>query len=263
MSLKLDDFISLKKSPLSFLIGFVNQMVLVPLLAWGLTILLDMDPLWSVGIILIALCPGGPTTNLITYLSKGNIALSVSLTAVNSILSIFTVPLIFALVLQSYLSETMDIYLPVSETIIKIGLVTLLPISLGMLYNNKSPISAAKLEKQVKRIAGILFVIIVLGIFFKSFHIIMESAKDLGVASLLLNIGGMCLALLLSKLFNRSEKDAIAIVLESGIQNGTLAIFIASVILQKEEIALVAGIYSVFMFITAGLVVFYTNRFIH
>ncbi len=259
LTLSFREFKSVIQRPTAFAIGFINQMILVPLLAFGISITLKLSPDLAVGMMLIAACPGGASTNLITFLSRGNVALSISLTTIDGFLAVISIPLILNFSITYFYGSSSDISVPLMETIGKIVLMIILPVTIGVLVKNRFPVKAAHLAKWSKPVSGILFFLILLSIFIGAFDMIMDSAYDLGMSSILLNLGGMAAGFILATLFRLQVKDKIAIMIESSIQNGGLAIVIASSILMKPELSLVAGIYSVFMFAAAGIIVAISN----
>ncbi len=255
LTLSFGEFRSVIQQPTAFAIGFVNQMILVPLLAFAISLGLHLSPDLAVGMMLIAACPGGASTNLITFLSRGNVALSISLTTIDGFLAVITIPLILNFSISYFYGGSSDISVPLMETIGKIILMIILPVTIGVLVKKKFPKRSAQLARWSKPVSGILFFLILLSIFIGAFDMIMASAYDLGISSLLLNIGGMAAGFILASIFGLNTRDKIAIMIESSIQNGGLAIVIASSILMKPELSLVAGIYSVFMFAATGIII--------
>lgn len=260
ITLRIQDFRQVVQIPKAFIIGSFNQMVLVPILALSICFILNLDPILSLGLMLIAACPGGPATNLITFLANGNIALSISLTSVDALLTAFTLPLILSVSIQYFLKDTGDINLPILQTIGKIYLMTVIPVSLGMLLKYKKPAIALIIRKYIKPLSASMYLLILLSILISSFDLIIDSFKDLGVASIMLNIGGMLSGWLLATIFGLNVKDRIAIIIESSIQNGSLAIVIASSILLMPKLALIAGVYSLIMFASSGIVILLANK---
>lgn len=260
MTLKVDDFRQVVSMPRAFLIGSINQMILVPIIAFSICILLDLEPILSLGLMLISACPGGPATNLITFLANGNVALSISLTSVDALITAVTLPLILSFSFNYFLSDSTELQLPMLETVFKIYIMTVVPASLGMLFKSNKEALAVQLEKYIKPLSAALYLIILISILISSFHLIMDSFKDLGVASLMLNIGGMLIGYILSTLFGLNAKDKVAIIIESSIQNGSLAIVIATSVLMMPRLAIIAGVYSIIMFASSGLVILFMYR---
>ncbi len=254
LGLVLDDFKRILVEPKAVTLGLIAQLVLLPLVGFMLAGLFPLSPELAVGVLILAACPGGPTSNLMTYLANGNVALSISLTAISSLVTVFTIPLVVNLAMQTFMGAATTLQLPILNTILQIAVITLIPVSLGMLLHAKMPKFAARVEKSVKWLSLFFLGLIIAGLLVK------ERAN---VGSFLLQVGGVTSTLLivtmalgyaiaiLSKLDRRS---ATAITVEVGIQNGTLAIAIASAptFLNTPSMAIPAAIYSLLMFVGSG-----------
>lgn len=263
LSLRISDFGQVTKFPKAILIGTFNQLVLLPIAAFCIIKLLGVTGLLAAGIMLISSCPGGPATNLISFVSRGNVALSVSLTAVNGVLGVITIPLITSFGLYYFLGNEMRINLPLWDTVFRVIMLTILPIGIGMCIHYSGIKLPRNTEKYIKLGAGISLFAILIGILISQFDLIYNSIYQLGPASLILNLFTMLSGWYIAKWFSLPKADRITISVESGIQNGGLAIVIASSIIGIEELSLVAGIYSVFMFITGGIFMYhfgYSNK---
>jgi BASS family bile acid:Na+ symporter len=213
-----------------------------------------------VGLIVLAVCPGGPSSNLVTYLAKGDVALSVTLTAVSSIITVFTIPLFTNLALQYFLGKSAAIALPIGSTMLQIFLITLLPTAIGMAIRHQFPDTARRLEKQMSRFAvGLLALIIVL-------LLVREGSKlpgflvQVGIGVVLLNLLAMLAGFLAGKLFRLSLAQQICIAIEVGIQNGTLAITITAGLLNNPDMAVPAAVYSLLMYVTGFGAILYGRQ---
>lgn len=255
------DFTRIFKYPKAILIGLVNQMVFLPLIGLSLAIAFNLDATMAVGIMIIASCPGGPTSNLITQVSKGNIALSVTLTAVASFICILTIPFILTHAL-SYFGTGADVLieLPVLDTILQIMGITVIPISIGMLIRKRKPAFALRMEKPMRTASTVIFVLIFIAVITANLSKLGDAMKAVGLVTLLLNLGTMGLGFLSAHLFRLKFKDSIAITIECGIQNGTLAFVIATSILNNIELALPTGAYSIWMFVTGGILMWQLSK---
>lgn len=258
MTLIPDDFRRIFKFPKAILIGLTSQLILLPFVGFSLAIIFDLDPIMAVGLMILASCPGGPTSNLITQVCKGNIALSVTLTALASFISILITPFILSYSL-AYFGSGMgaSIKLPIVDTILQIMVITVIPILLGMLIRGYKPNFAISLEKTMRIASTILFILVFLAIVIASKDKIVEGMKAVGVVTLLLNIITMSLGYFSAKLFKLDLKSSISITIESGIQNGTLALVIAASILNNPEMGIPIGAYSIWMFVTGGILMWY------
>ncbi len=260
LSLTLQDFQLIFKKPKPIIVGLINQLLFLPLIGLGLTTIFSVSNEIAVGIMILAACPGGPTSNLITHLAKGDTALSVSLTAISSIISIITIPFVVNFGLEFHLSEGQVIQLDVIKTIAQIFVIVLIPVSIGMFINAKSPGFAAKMDKPVRVASSIVLGLVIVGIILKEKAHMTSYFEQAGVISLCLNVASMSVGYLSAKLFSISKKQAISISIETGIQNGTMAIMIATTLLGNTAFAVAPAIYSILMFFTGGAIIFLGNK---
>ncbi len=258
LSLTVDDFKQSFTLPKTLIIGLCCQMIWLPLIAFALAYMSNLPPEIKVGILLIAACPGGATSNLITYLLKGDVALSISLTSINSLLILFSIPGITYLALNAFMNKETLIALPFTPTILKILLMILLPTFCGVLVRMKIPGLAKKMEKYLKYVTTFLLAIVFAFTIFannentgNSFDHYLISAPFV----LALNVMGMFSGYLISRLSGFSKQHQITLVIEVGIQNSALAITIASsqVFLGNAKMAIPAVIYGMFTFFNAFL----------
>lgn len=248
------DFTRILKYPKAILIGLTNQLIFLPIIGFSLAITFGLSPIMAVGLMILATCPGGPTSNLITQVCKGNIALSVTLTAIASVVSIITIPFILSYALEYFGSGTnVTIKLPILDTILQIMGITVIPISIGMGIRRFRINFARRMEKPMRIASTVLFIIVFIAILAANFNILGEAMKEVGLVTLLLNVLTMGLGYLTARLFKLNLKSAISITVESGIQNGTLALVIATSILNNVEMGIPTGAYAIWMFITGGI----------
>jgi len=261
MTLILDDFKRIFKFPKAIFIGLTNQLILLPIVGFLLAILFDLDPIMAVGLMILASCPGGPTSNLITQVCKGNIALSVTLTAFASFISILLIPFILSFVLQYFDTNTVaTIKLPIVDTILQIMVITVIPITVGMLIRNYKASFADSMEKPMKIASTVIFILVFIAVLVANKSLLVDGMKEAGLVTLLLNIITMALGYFTAKLFKLDIKSRISIMIESGIQNGTLAFVIAASILNDVEMGIPIGVYAIWMFITGGFLMWYFGR---
>jgi BASS family bile acid:Na+ symporter len=253
MTLILADFTRIIKYPKAILIGLTNQLIFLPVIGFLLAIAFNLNPVMAVGLMILASCPGGATSNLITQVCKGNIALSVTLTAVASVMSILLIPFILSYALEYFGSNTnVIIKLPIIDTIIQIMGITVIPISLGMLIRKQKSNFAIRMEKPMRTASIIIFILVFIAVLAANSEKLLDGMKEAGLVTLILNITTMGLGYLTSRLFKLNLKNTISITIESGIQNGTLALVIATSILNNVEMGIPIGIYAIWMFITGG-----------
>ena len=255
LSLVKDDFIRLFQHPKAVIVGLVNQIVLLPVIAYVLIYLLNVETDIAIGIMILAACPGGPTSNLITYLAKGDIGLSISLTTVNSLITIFTIPFVIDFALNQFLEADEMVQINKLQTVIQIFVIVIIPVSLGMALKNAKPIFADKMNKPVKIASGAVLFLVIIGLVIKKKEELIPYLKQAGLTALVLNIATMLVGLATAKIAKLSLAQSRTISIESGIQNGTMAIAIASGILMNDNYAIAPAVYSLIMFFTGGIVI--------
>ena len=253
LSLVTDDFVRLFAYPKAVLVGLCNQLLFLPLIGFAIIVLFDLNPTMAIGVMILSLCPGGPTSNLISQVSRGNIGLSVTLTALASLITVFTIPILLSKAIAYFTGDTdVVIQLPILETMLQILVITVIPISIGMMIRKRREAFALSMEKPMRTASTVLFVIIFLIIIIANKDNLTQAMKEVGLPTLLLNLSTMGLGFVSAKLFGITGKSQISITIESGIQNGTLAFVIATTMLNNFEMGLPTGAYSIWMFITGG-----------
>jgi BASS family bile acid:Na+ symporter len=262
LSLTIGDFKRVIVAPKAIIIGLIAQMVLLPIIGFLLIQLFGLTGALAVGLMILAACPGGPTSNLISHLAKADLAISITLTAISSILCVFTIPLIVNFSIN-YFGEAGSVQLPIMETVLQIVVVTIIPVSIGMLIRGKATDFALKADKPVKILSAIFFTIILLLAIGKEWQTLVSNFTSLGPVIIVLNLLTMVVGLFLASAFKLPIKQRVAIAIETGIQNGTLGIMIAVTILGSSQMALPIAGYGILMFISAIFVIIVGNRVIH
>lgn len=260
LSLRPLDFKLVVIKPKAVVLGLIAQMILLPVLAYLIVIGFGMSGALAVGVMILALCPGGTTSNLYTYLARGDIALSVTLTSVVSLIAPFTVPLLIVFFMELLMGQEEYIKLPVLQTIAQLVVITIIPISLGMLIRRYKPELSLKLEKPVKLFSIIVLFVIIAAIVFKNRAHIGDYVAQAGLVTLILNVACMSMGYGIAKLAQLNEAQSKAIGIEVGFQNGTLAILIALTLLENDQMAIAATTYSLIMFMTGGLFAWVLHR---
>lgn len=260
LSLQLEDFKRITKHPQAVSIGAVTQLILLPIIGFAVAKIVPMQPEMAVGLIILSLCPGGPSSNMVTYLANGDVALSVTLTVLSSIITILTIPLFANLALQHFLGQTAAIALPIGSTMLQIFLITIVPIGLGMYIKSIFPTTALRLEKVANRLAIAFLALIILLILIREWNRLPDFIVQVGLGVVILNILAMLTGLFVSKLFKLNIPQQICIAIEVGIQNGTLAIAITAGLIKNENMAIPAAIYSLFMYITGFVAIYYGRK---
>jgi len=193
-------------------------------------------------------------------LAKGDIALSVTLTALSSLITIITIPFIVNFALIRFLDEGQMIKLDVVETIIQIFVIVVLPVSIGMLVRKFKEAFALRMAKPVRVASGIVITLVIFGILIKERHNLISYFQQAGLVALSLNAATMLVGFYSAKIFNIKNRQAISISIESGIQNGTLAISIAVILLGSTAFSIAPAIYSLLMFFTGGIAIYVGNK---
>ncbi|MCM8531741.1 MAG: bile acid:sodium symporter family protein, partial [Lentisphaeraceae bacterium] len=260
MSLTVNDFKRILKEPRAVFIGFLNQIILLPLVAYILIKVLNVDAVIAVGIMILSACPGGPTSNLLTLIAKGDTALSVSLTAVNSLVTIITIPFIVNFAVFEFMTEASRIDAPIGKIAGSLIVVVALPLMIGMMLKKFKGTFANKMEKPVRIASSIVLLVVIAGLVVKEKDNIGEYFKNAWLIALALNVATMVVGFITAKLTRLSFKQALCICIESGNQNGTLAIHIAVVSLGRPDFAIAAVVYSLVMFITPLLPIYIGNK---
>lgn len=252
LALKPADFKLIAERPKPVLIGLFGQIVLLPLIAWGICSLtpytVHCTPLFIIGIMLVACSPGGSSSNVFSMLAKGDVALSVTLTACSSIITLFTLPLIMAWVTSS-VGEAVDIHLPIGKLLIQNIVLMVVPISIGFIINLFKPVAAEKIHNVLKRIAMPALVLLVTIFFFQHKQTIVEEFGSLGLTMSILILATTSCGALMAWLFRLTTKERRTLVIEIGMQNAAQAITIACspLIFNNEIIAIPAIIYALMM----------------
>ncbi|MEM7386818.1 MAG: bile acid:sodium symporter [Verrucomicrobiota bacterium] len=264
LGLRREDFSRVLKFPKAFGLGLLNQLLLLPLLAFGLATAFGLDPVFAVGMMVLAFCPGGVTSNVLSKLAGGSVPLSISLTAVTSLLSVVTVPILVALAVRHFMGDTAP-----AVNVTKLGLtmflLTVVPVGIGMLLTAFAPGLTARIAPGVSRAAIVLFVLIVVAALAKNWAVFIGNLATLAPVLILLKVALLFVGLLTSRFLKLSESDASTIALESGIQNGTLAITVGALIAATPEEVLPpttvpAVVYSITMYLVSIPFVFWRKR---
>jgi len=238
--------------PKAFFMGLFSQMILLPVVAFVIAWAFKMDPVLSVGLMILACCPGGVTSNILTYYAKGDTALSISMTAIISIISVFTIPFIANWSMAYFMESNTYTALPVGKTIMGVFVVTTLPILIGMWVKSKFPTWTNKMMKLVTNMAAVLFFVVLAGAILKEKANIIPYFVQAGWACVALCGTMMIIAYKIPRMMNLGYKESVAISMECGLQNGTLAIFVTMTILGNSMMMIPGAIYSLIMFPIVG-----------
>ena len=221
LSLVAEDFKRIFLEPKSILIGLTNQLILLPVIAFGLASMFPLQPEIAVGVMILAACPGGATSNLIAHLAGADTALSVTLTAFSSFITILTIPFIVNFSLEQFLEEGNMIQLDVVQTFLQILMIIIIPVTIGMLIRKYKENFALKMAKPVRIASALILILVIVGIIIKEKDTLAESFQQAGLVVITLNLVVMFVGYYSAKMFSISNKRALSIAIESGIQNGT------------------------------------------
>ena len=261
LGLKLEDFTRVLKTPKDFIVGFISQLIILPIVAYLLIIILKTPPEISIGVMIIAAAPGGVTSNVMTKFADGDVALSISLTAIISLLSIITVPFII------FTSADLFGINNISENISMIGiafkmfLVVTVPVILGMIIRKFAENFVASKVEIFNKLNIVLFAVFFFAAFYEERENLINLLKQAGLIALILNVTMMIIAYYLAKIFASGVKQLKCIALECGLQNGTLALFVSTQIFGSDILyAIPTGAYALIMYITGFSFVFLLRR---
>ena len=260
LSLRVEDFKRILIYPKAVGIGLLNQLVLLPIIAFGIAKAFSLPPELAVGLMILAVCPGGATSNLITHLAKGDSALSITLTACSSVITVFTIPFLVNFSISYFIPGGEAKQLEVVGTVVSVLFITLIPVALGMITLVKAPRLAEKWDQPFRKISIVFFVVIVGAAILKERENLVQYFIEAGPAALALNLSTLALSFAMAKWTGLPFRQGLTIAIESGIQNGTLGITIAATLLVNSVMSIPSAIYSLLMFGTAALVILWGNK---
>ncbi|HCR87427.1 MULTISPECIES: bile acid:sodium symporter family protein [Psychrobacter] len=255
LTLVTNDFKRVLRYPKAVGIGLTNQLILLPIIGFALANIMPLRPEYAVGVMLLVLCPGGTTSNLFTYLAKGDVALSVTMTAIASVITVFTIPIVLSFSLIYFMGSGSAFELPVLKTVLTLVLLTIVPISIGMLIKRYAPAVADRSQVYVSRFGVLFLTFLVLFLGYVQRDIIVDAFIATGPVSIILNLSTMALGYYSSKWFGLNLAQRTSVTLEVGLQNSTLSIFMALTLLSNYDMSMMPAIYTLVMFLTAGILV--------
>ncbi len=258
LSLTLADFRRIFLYPKAMLIGLLCQMALLPVICYFIAKAFQLPPEMAVGLMLLAAAPGGPSANLYSHMAKGDVALNVSLTAFNSLFSVISIAFWVNFAMVQFLA--VDTYVPMQfGKVLEVCYIVILPVGVGMLIRSRYPSFSSRLEKPFKRASAIFLATIILLAGWKERAHLWQDAEIVGLAALLFNVACLGLGYFIPRMFRLSKKQAIAIGMEIGIHNGSLAIYLALNVIGNPAMTIPAVVYSIIMFLTAALFGYLVN----
>ena len=252
LSLSIDDFKRVVLYPKAIIIGLFCQMILLPIICFGIALAFNLPAELAVGLMLLAASPGGATANLYSHLSKGDVALNISLTAVNSLLTLFTLPFIVNFSIEFFMDSGLVIPMQFKK-VIEVFAIVLVPVSIGMIVKSKFPRLTSSLDKPVKIMSALFLILIIVATIVKEKEQIGNYFQQVGLAALSFNVLSMIAGYYIPQAFKIERKQAISISMEIGIHNGTLAIYIALSVIGNSVMSIPPAVYSLIMFFTAAI----------
>jgi bile acid:Na+ symporter, BASS family len=259
MGLSLDDFRRVTRYPRAVLTGLILQVLILPAVAFALALAFGLPPELAVGLMLLAASPGGATANIYSHLARGDVALNITLTAINSLLCLLTLPLILNLSLEYFLGAGQYVPPPVRK-VIEVAMIIVLPVVIGMAVRARAPGFATRVEKPLRLLSVLVLALLVAVAVAQERDTLVDFFAVVGLACLSFNLISMGVGYAAPVALKLPRRQAIAIAMEIGIHNGTLAIFIALNVLGNARISVPAAVYSLLMFVTAAVFAFLLNR---
>ncbi len=260
MMLKTADFQRVIKHPKAFIIGLSAQMLLVPLIALALLQIFNLPPLLAVGLMILSFSPGGTTSNLFSYLAKGDVALSVTLTTVASFITPFSIPLLTELALQLQMGENREIIVPIGLTMKRLLVVTILPVVIGMAWRIFKPALADKIQPYIHKISVVLFLTVIFSIIIQQWSKMPDFLSQVGTITSLMIVIAMLFGYYIAKLTALNSQQVKTLSIEVGMQNGGMALIVTQGVLQNPTMSIVPVIYGLIMLIPVILFVLVSRR---
>lgn len=252
LGLTVDDFKRVIVIPKGVAIGLFNLLLISPFLAFALAELFGLSPELAVGLVLLGATPGGTLANMFTHLARGETALSITMTAISSVVAVITIPLFLGLATDHFGNVGNLDEVNMFSVALRTFLITVLPLSVGLYVHHRMGARAESLRKKLSPVALVLFVLVVVAAIVVEFDLIRDNFSKVAIAALALNLLAMTISFTLSRVSRLSQRQATAIALELGVHNATVAIAVAGM-LDIDVLMAPAAVYSLFMFITAGL----------
>lgn len=252
LHLTLADFRRVLAMPRAVAVALAVQSLLLPPIAFGLAMLAGLPGELALGLVLLAASPGGVTANLFSHIARGDVALNISLTAINSMLALLTLPLWTALALSVFVGDEASVPPPVGK-VVEVALLVIVPVALGMALRGWRPALAHAAEKPVRLLSSLLLGALITLAFISEWETVRSFLPVVGLACVAFNVASLLSGYLAARAAKLAEPQAIAISFEIGIHNGTLAIFIAIEVLQRAQAAIAPAVYALSMYVTGAL----------
>ncbi|MGQ0540042.1 MAG: bile acid:sodium symporter family protein [Gemmatimonadaceae bacterium] len=252
LTLVVHDFARVARYPRAVALGLGLQLAALPLIAYIIVKLFALSPVLAMGLMILAFSPAGATSNMISYLSKGDLALAVTLTALSSLVTPFTIPLLGQFFMARLMGSATEIAFPIGATIRQLVLVTLAPVALGMLVRQFVPRFAARVEQPIKILSLVFLFVVIAGVCIQTGSRLGGFFVATGLPALTLNVAALALGFFAARAAGIERRQAITLGIEVGVHNGTLALFVTGTLLNNPAMSIAPAIYSLIMFATAA-----------
>ncbi len=249
LKIKLADFYTLVELPRATIVGLLAQFFLVPFVAIGVVILFDLPPLLAIGLMILSFCPSGVTSNWFSYLAKGNLPLSISLTVFASLVTPFTIPVFSEIALQYFMGENQQVRIPILKTMVKLVLIAVVPVAIGMLIRARCITISNNWYPYIYRIATTLFMIVIMGFIIQLWPKLPDIIFQGGAASAAMILLAISLGALVARIAKLPDIDRRTIAIEVGMQNGGMALVVTQGVLQNSTMSVIPVLYGLIMLI--------------
>lgn len=255
------DFVRIVRQPRALLVGVLCHFILLPLACFAMIKFAGFTGAFAVGFMILAACPTGSTSNLLTYIARGDVALALSFTAVASVLTIFTLPVIVSFSLQHFAGMSQTVSAPVSAMMAQIFVMLGLPVAMGMIVRYGWPVWAIHLEPKATKVATVLFVLIVVAAAAKNWTLLRQNFFTLAPFAIGLNVAMLLCGFVVAWMARLSQRQAVTLGIETSVQNAALALVIASTVLKQDAMAIPGALYGVLMYAGGLVYAFGMRRF--
>lgn len=262
LGLRIADFTRIVRQPTALLMGVLCHFILLPLVCFAMLKTFGLTGAFAVGFMILAACPTGSTSNLLTYLARGDVALALSFTAVASVLTIVTLPVVVSWSLAHFLGASQTVAVPVGAMMAQVFLLVGLPVAVGMAVRHRWPDLALRFEPIATKISTVLFILIVIFAMVKNWTLLTQHFLTLAPFAIGLNLAMLALGFATARLARLSRRQSITLGIEAAIQNATLAFVIASSVLKNDTLLIPAAVYGVLMYVGGLLFAGIARRFI-
>ena len=259
LTLTVADFKRVVRYPKATAVALVCQVVVLPVVCFGLVLAFDLQGELAVGMMLLVAAPGGITANLLSHLAGGDVAVNITLTAINSLLSAFTLPVVVGLATLRFMGDEASIGLQFGK-FVQVLAIVLIPVAIGLWARHRFSAWADRMEQPVKIGSGAVLALAIVAALAQSFDVLTANMGRLGGITLLLSMSSLAVGYFVPRLFRVSRRQSIASAMEIGIHNCTLAIIVAVSVIGNEVMAVPAAVYGVLMFVPAGIVAYLLSR---